>query len=171
MRTYDDVGANADQGSAYVFTRSGTTWTPQAELTAADGAAGDYFGYSVAISGDTIVRGAPYDGVGGTKNRARPTSSRAPARPGRRKRTLTAADGAPGDCFGYSVAISGDTIVVGATPTTSARTRPGSACVFTRSGTTWTPQQTLTAADGAAGDYFGYSVAISGDTIVVGAYC
>ena len=62
-RTADDVGANANQGSARVFTRSGTTWTPQQTLTAADGAAGDYFGYSVAISGDTIACGAPYHDV------------------------------------------------------------------------------------------------------------
>ena len=60
----DDVGANTDQGSAYVFTRSGTTWTQQAKLTASDGAADDWFGYSVALSGDTALVGADWDDVG-----------------------------------------------------------------------------------------------------------
>ena len=80
---------------------------------------------------------------------------------------LTAADGAPGDAFGGSVAISGSTAVVGA-PDRNSQT--GAAYVFTRSGTTWSQQAELTAADAAAGDYFGISVAISGSTAVVGAY-
>ncbi|MFN9970629.1 MAG: FG-GAP repeat protein, partial [Phycisphaerae bacterium] len=54
----DDAGANTDQGSAYIFTRSGTTWTQQAKLTDFDGAAGDMFGYSVATFGETAVVGA-----------------------------------------------------------------------------------------------------------------
>jgi hypothetical protein len=56
----NDVGANFDQGSAYVFVRSGTTWTQQAQLTAGDGAAYDAFGVSVAIDGDTAIVGACY---------------------------------------------------------------------------------------------------------------
>jgi hypothetical protein len=84
---------------------------------------------------------------------------------------LTGVDGAASDRFGLSVAISGDTAVVGANcDTVGANVNQGSAYVFTRSGATWSQQQKLTAADGAASDYFGYSVAISGDTAVVGAY-
>jgi hypothetical protein len=60
----DDVGANWDQGSAYVFVRSGTIWTQQTKLTAADGAVSDFFGWSVALSGDTAVVGAVYHDVG-----------------------------------------------------------------------------------------------------------
>ena len=71
----------------------------------------------------------------------------------------------------YSVAIAGDTIVVGASDDDNDNgTNSGSAYVFTRTGTTWTEQAKLTASDGAAVDYFGRSVAIAGDTIVVGAY-
>ena len=61
---HDDISANTDQGSAYVFVRSGTTWNQQQKLTASDGAADDQFGYSVAISGDTAVVGAPDDDIG-----------------------------------------------------------------------------------------------------------
>ena len=69
-----------------------------------------------------------------------------------------------------SVAIAGDTIVVGAYWDDDNGTNSGSAYVFTRTGTTWTEQAKLTASDGAADDQFGISVAIAGDTIVVGAY-
>ena len=55
---FDDTGAGADAGSAYVFVRSGGTWTQQEKLTASDAAAGDQFGVSVAVSGDTAVVGA-----------------------------------------------------------------------------------------------------------------
>ena len=60
----DDVGTNDDQGSAYVFVRSGTTWTQQAYLTGSDGAAGDGFGRSVFLSDDTVLVGAPDDDIG-----------------------------------------------------------------------------------------------------------
>ncbi|MGH7186935.1 MAG: putative Ig domain-containing protein, partial [Pseudomonadota bacterium] len=82
---------------------------------------------------------------------------------------LIANDGAAGDNFGISVALSGDTVVVGAdSDTIGANAFQGSAYVFTNSGS-WYQQQKLTAADGAAFDSFGRSVALSGDTVVVGA--
>lgn len=84
---------------------------------------------------------------------------------------LFASDGAGADRFGRAVAISGDTVVVGADlDNIGATSDQGSAYVFVRSGTTWVEQQKLTASDGAAGDFFGISVAISGETIVVGAF-
>ncbi len=52
---YDDVGANADQGSAHIYRWAGSGWVLEATLAAADGAAGDFFGGMVAISGDTAV--------------------------------------------------------------------------------------------------------------------
>ena len=60
----DDVGANSDQGSAYVFVRSGGSWSLQQQLTASGGAASDQFGYSVALSGDTALVGAYWDEIG-----------------------------------------------------------------------------------------------------------
>ena len=86
------------------------------------------------------------------------------------RQKLTANLGAAVDQFGVSVAISGDTAVVGAHRNNfGGNTDQGSAYVFVRRGATWTQQQRLTAADGTASDYFGISVAISGDTAVVGA--
>jgi hypothetical protein len=83
---------------------------------------------------------------------------------------LTASDGAAQDQFGKAVAISGDTVIVGVfKDTVGASGEEGSAYVFVRSGTVWTELQKLTASDGAANDLFGGAVAISGDTIVVGA--
>src|SRR5262249_57679121 len=87
------------------------------------------------------------------------------------RQQLIAADGAANDGFGFSVALSGDTMMVGAGgDDIGANADQGSAYVFVRSGGVWTQRQKLTAADGAAGDAFGISVAISGDTVVVGAH-
>src|SRR5207245_1665203 len=86
---------------------------------------------------------------------------------------LTASDGAAGDQFGGAVAISGDTVVVGAcADDIGANSNQGSAYVFVKPGAGWstmTETAKLTASDGAAGDQFGGAVAISGDTVVVGA--
>ncbi len=161
----DDAPAH-DQGSAYVFTRSGTAWLLQQKLSASDGAVSDVFGWSVAISGDTLVVGAQGDDA--------PAADQGSAYVYTRSGTvwslqqkLTASDGLAADAFGWSVAINGDTVVVGAKADDAFI---GSAYVFTRSGTVWSEQQKLTASDGATGDVFGSSVAISGDTVVVGAY-
>ena len=83
---------------------------------------------------------------------------------------IIANDGGENDEFGSSVAVSGDTVVVGAVATTlGVNPGPGSAYVFVRSGSVWTQQQKLAAGDGAADDHFGNSVAISGDRVLVGA--
>ncbi len=166
----DDVGANTAQGSAYVFVRSGVSWSQQAQLTASDGALADFFGKSVAISGDTVVVGAVFDDVGANFDQG---SAYVFVRSGSvwsQQQKLRASDGAAGDQFGFSVAISGDTVVVSAEfDDVTGISDQGSAYVFTRSGTTWARQQQLLSGDGAASDHFGQSVAISGDTVVVGA--
>jgi hypothetical protein len=166
----DDVGANTNQGSAYVFVRSGTTWSQQQQLTAADGAADDRFGWSVAIAGDTAVVGAPYDDVGAKADQGSAYIFVRGGTAWSQQQQLTAADGGADDLFGWSVAISGETAVVGAVcDDVGANADQGSAYVFVRSGTAWSQQQKLTTADGAAYDEFGESVAISGETTVVGA--
>ena len=170
----DDTRGGGDAGSAYVFTRTGTTWTQQAKLTASDGAAFDYFGFSVDVDGDTVVVGAPDDGDDTTPAGAYAGLAYVFTRTGTtwtQQAKLTASDGAASDNFGYSVAVSGDTAVVGAhNDDTRGGVDAGSAYVFTRTGTTWTQQAKLTASDGAEGDFFGVSVAVDGDTAVVGAY-
>jgi hypothetical protein len=166
----DDVGASAEQGSAYVFTRSGASWSQQAKLTAADGAADDYLGSSVAISAETALVSAPHDTVSGNAYQG---SAYVFARSGAswsQQAQLKAADGAAGDWFGSSVSIFGDSAVVGSPhDTLGSNTYQGSAYVFARSGNGWSQQAKLTASDGAANDNFGWSVALSGDTVLVAA--
>ena len=166
------VGAHVDdssRGSAYIYTRSGSTWTQQTKLLASDGTVSDYFGVSVSISsdGNTAIVGAHVD-----------DSSRGSAyiytRSGStwtQQTKLLASDGTASDNFGISVSISsdGNTAIVGARGDGSSR---GSAYIYTRSGSTWTQQTKLIASDGSSGDYFGWSVSMSGDgnTAIVGAY-
>ena len=166
-----DVGAFADQGSAYVFVRSGATWTQQQKLVASDGAYSDQFGVSVALSGDTALVGAPSDQVGVNADQG---SAYVFVRSGTiwaEQQKLTASDGAADDLFGIAVTLSGDTALVGAhSDDVGANANQGSAYVFVRSGATWTQQQKLVASDGAYVDQFGVSVALSGDTALVGAH-
>ncbi len=132
----------------------------------------EQFGWSVAVSGDTMVVGAnghdttPNSGIniGAAYVFVRSGGSWV------QQAKLQAGDGASGDEFGYSVAISGDTIVVGSWRSNAPTSNSGAAYVFTRTGTTWTQQQKLTASDGAADDEFGISVAVSGNTIAVGSH-
>ncbi len=165
----DDHVGGIDSGSAYVFVRSGGIWSQQAKLTASDAAAGDLFGISVAVSGDTAVVGASWDDDGFTDNGSAYVFVRSGVSWSQQAK-LTASDAAAEDYFGGSVAVSGDTAVVGAWLDDSVAINNGSAYVFVRSGVSWSEQAKLTASDAAASDYFGYSVAVSGDTAVVGAY-
>ena len=145
-------------------------WTQQQKLTASDAAAGDTFGESVSVSGDTAVVGAHQDNHAGGSLAG---SAYVFVRTGgvwTQQQKLTALDAASGDLFGVSVSASGDTAVVGADDNDDAGGDSGSAYVFVRSGTVWTQQQKLTASDAAAGDTFGISVSVSGDTAVVGAW-
>jgi hypothetical protein len=170
VRFDDDAVNGVDSGSVYVFTRSGTTWTQQAKLTASDGAAVDSFGYSVALAGDTVLIGARFDDddVKGVDSGSVYVFTRSGSKWSQQAK-LTA-DGGAGDWFGYTVALSGDTAIIGAHSNDGANgVDSGSAYVFTRSGTAWSQKSKLTAADGKAGDQFGGKLAVPGDTVVVGA--
>jgi hypothetical protein len=172
----DDVGATTNQGSAYVFTRSGGVWTEQQKLTAADGIVSDRMGASVAIDGDTVVVGVHLEAESpDPPNRGAAYVFTRSAGVWTQQAKLLAADGAEADFFGISVALEGDTAVVGAYGDDdvvggSPTMRRGSAYVFIRSGTVWTEQQKLVAADGVDNDQLGQWVALSGDTVVAGAY-
>jgi hypothetical protein len=139
-----------------------------AKLLADDGAADDFFGWSVSVSGDTAVVGASRDGDDGPFSGSACVFTRNGS-VWTQQDKLTASDAALGDQFGDSVAVSVDTAVVGALGNDDHGADSGSAYVFTRSGSSWTEQAKVTATDGAADDYFGCSVALSGDTVVVGA--
>ena len=133
-------GENDYQGAAYVFTRSGTTWTQQ-KLTASDGAAGDWFGASVALSGDTALVGAFSAAYVFTRSGTTWTQ----------QAKLTALDGAAAMTLASRWRSRATRPWWGRPAMMSAQmTRQGSAYVFTRSGTTWMQQAKLTASDGAA---------------------
>ena len=154
-------GDDSDTGSAYVFVGTDGAWTRQ-KLSASDGATGDDFGVSVALSGDTALVGA----AGDETNTGAFYYFHGSGTTWHQFDKLTASDGSTGDEFGIAVAISGDTALIGARGHDSNK---GAAYVFTRSGITWSLQQKLTASDAAASDLFGTSVALDGDIAVIGA--
>ena len=172
------VNGNVYQGAAYVFTNSGGNWSQQAELSASDGAAGDWFGDSVALSGDgnTAVLGASGHAVNGNQIQGAAYVFTNSAGSWSQQAELTASDGVYDDEFGISVALSsdGNTALVGALfHTVNGNTNyQGAAYVFANSAGSWSQQQELTASDGAGGDLFGNSVTLSsdGNTALVGAY-
>lgn len=175
-------------GAAYVFVYNGATWSKQAYLKPSNANASDQFGFSVAISGDTIVVGAN----GEASNSASTPTNNSAANAGAayvfvrggtawtQQKYLKASNIDADDQFGSSVAISGDTIVVGAPQEDGGATgingapnnsvmNAGAAYVFLRSGTAWSQQAYVKAFNTGATDYFGRSVSVSGDTIAIGA--
>ena len=162
---YAIVGASNDEsgrGAAYVFRRDGGSWIQQAKLTADDGAADDLFGIKVALSGDDAVVGAGGSGSG----RGAVYVFQRTGTAWIQEAKLMADDGAAGDNFGFGVSISGEYVAVGAYADDGYA---GSAYVFKRDGGKWTQEAKLTAPDREANDWFGHSVAVSGDWIIVGA--
>ncbi len=162
------TGTNSNKGAAYIFTRSGNTWSQEAKLVANDGVSADWFGYSVSVSGDGsyILVGSMYNASKGAVyvySRTGTTWSQ--------ESKLVASDPVNSDRFGFSVAISGDGLyaIIGADRVNSLA---GAAYTFKRTGANWVQQAKLTAeADDAANNQFGYSVAINsaGDVAIVSA--
>jgi len=187
-----DVGLNSDatyaivgkqnQGVAFIFTRSGTSWSLQQKLSPSDVSTADYGGAAVDINADGTYAIVGAYGVEENSNlndnngavyvftRSGSTWTQ--------QQKLTASDSQAGDQFGIECSISddGDYIVVGALGEDGGSGDPtsasGAAYVFYRSGSTWSQQAKLTASDAQASDQFGHSVDISGDgtRVVVGAY-
>jgi hypothetical protein len=172
------VGANDDQGAAYVFVKPSTGWADAhetAELTATDGAVNESLGTQVAVSGDTVVASASGHKVGTNDQQGAAYVFVRPAagwKNATQTAELTASDGAPQDSLN-SVAISGDTIVAGASRhQVGANKTQGVAYVFIKPIAGWAnaaETAELRASDGTGGDLFGYRVAISDGTIAVGA--
>ncbi|HEY0632580.1 MAG TPA: FG-GAP repeat protein [Thermoleophilaceae bacterium] len=173
------VGAHAGQGAVYVFVKPPSGWSDAhetAELTASDGQANDQLGASVAISGDTIAAGAPSAQAGKAGHEGQAYVFVKPSggwKDGTQTARPFASDGTPGSRFSASIAISGDVLVVGAPDHTVGQSQlQGSAYVFVKPGAGWIDaieSAQLTASGGAAGDRFGRSVAIAGDTVAIGA--
>ncbi len=166
----DDDDGNAS-GSAYVFERNmGGAWSQVQKLTASDAAADDAFGWSVAISGNYAVIESRDYAAANTAGSAY-VFERNMSGAWNEVQKLTASDAAALDSFGSSVAISGNYIIVGAYGNDDNGSSSGSAYIFERNmGGTWNQVQKITASDAATNDRFGYSVSISGNYAIVGAY-
>ena len=163
----DDNGSSS--GSAYIFVRNGAVWTEQQKLLPSDGTANDIFGDRVAISGDTALIGAYWDDANGAETGSAYVFVRSGAVWSQQQKLLPS-DPETGNRFGQSIAISGDTVVIGAYLNNDMGNDSGSAYVFTRSGTVWSEQQKLLPSDGAENDAFGIGTAVLGNTIIVGAF-
>ena len=166
-------GTSGTANSAYVFIKDANgDWVEQQKLTPSDGVTGDRFGVSVAVFGDTAVIGAERaDGCSGScaDAGAAYVFVRDGAGVWSQQKKLTAGDAGAGDWFGGSVAVSGNTALIGARGDDDIDPNSGAAYVFERTGTLWLEQQKLGASDGAWDDVFGSSVALEGTTALIGA--
>ena len=182
-----------DSGAVYVFVRTGDTWTQQAYLKASNTDTGSAFGYSVALSGDTLAVGATGEdsnatGIDGNQLDTTAMTSGAVyvfTRSGStwsQQAYIKASNTEADDQFGYSVALAGDTLAVGAPGEDSSATgvggnqndnggpNAGAVYAFTRVGATWSQQAYIKASNAGSGDVFGSSVTLSADTLAVGAW-
>ncbi|MBN1514389.1 MAG: thrombospondin type 3 repeat-containing protein [Phycisphaerae bacterium] len=152
-------------GRAYVFAEENGVWVYKQIITAPSGVTENRFADSVDIDGDTLVIGAP-----GSTAELSPSACVFTRSGGLWQHEATLEIGmGPTIEFGHAVAIDGDTMVVGAPARFMAETDPGLAVVYVRSAGVWTMQGVLTASDGSLEDGFGLSVALEGDTAIVGA--
>jgi hypothetical protein len=160
-------GGSDDEGAAYVYRRTPTGWIEHATLAASDAGSGDSFGFSVAISGDTVLVGAHRNSNATFNDGAAYVFVRNGGSWVQQDK-LVANDPGNRDFLGLYVALDGDTALVSATHDDDNGSESGSAYVFVRSGDTWSQQQKLLPPDGVATDRFSNSLDISGDTVVIG---
>lgn len=171
------VGAPGDwidgveaQGSTYVFVRAGSTWSQAAQLVGSTSGERSNFGRSCAISGSTLIVGASSEAVDVNDNQGAAYVFERVGNDWIERQRLTASDGGPSAHFGTGIALSGDTVLLSATGLIGGIEHLGAVTVFARAATgSWLETTTLLAPDGSAEDGFGRSVALLGDTAVVGA--
>ncbi|MCP5095794.1 MAG: hypothetical protein GY943_09595 [Chloroflexi bacterium] len=156
--------------SFYIFERKGATWQEVAKLTSSDGENGDRFGASVAISGGLIVASATRDDDLGRTSGAAYIFRRI-GTSWIEQAKLTASDGTVGENFGSAVDISGNVVVIGANGVDFFEENPGfgAAYIYERSGSNWHEQAKLIAVDGEMFDYFGGSVSLDRNMVIIGA--
>ncbi len=170
--TFDEdtavIGARGDphagpySGAAYVFVRSGSGWVQQAKLTRIGAGANEGFGASVSLSGDTALIGAPGQLAAYVFSRTGTTWHQ--------EAELMGSDSGEFEAFGSSVAVTGGRALIGSYAHSGAGPRAGAAYVFEREGTSWSETAKLVGADTDAEDRFGNSVALAGNTALIGAY-
>ncbi|MDP6958531.1 MAG: cadherin-like beta sandwich domain-containing protein [Planctomycetota bacterium] len=181
-------------GAVYVFTRNGNSWNQEAYLKASNTDAGDRFGYSLALSGDTLAVGTEYEDSSATGINADELDNNAPqsgavyvfSRTGTTRTQeayIKASNTGTGDRFGCDVALEGDTLAVGARyedslainlgggPANNDASNSGAVYLFTRTENSWTEVAYIKSSNARSGDYFGTNISLSGDTLVAGAWC
>lgn len=167
---YADIGSNYNQGSAYVYFHNGSTWEYLLKLTAADGVANDYFGTSVAITDGHIAVGATGVDAGGQNARGAVYVFQRQGNQWNQQVRLMMQDGMQEDHFGRAVAMQGNNLLIGAPEDDNGSyANQGSAYLYKFDGNAWTQFKKFTPGDLTTGDAFGYSLAIDGDYVVIGA--
>jgi hypothetical protein len=157
--------SESNRGTGYVIVRNGTQWIGQAELVGTDSDAGDEFGSSLCLEGNTAVFGAPLDGAAGTSSGSAYVFERI-GTVWTQTAKLTASDAAPFMHFSEGLAISGDTIAVGAPGQGGQPGNRGAVYIFVRDGAGWVEQAKITTIDGRLRDFLGAAVSLEGDRLV-----
>ncbi len=187
--------ARPGAGAAYVFTRAAGTWSQQAYIKASNTDANDLFGYNLALFGDTLAVGAYFEASNGTGVNGGAQSNDTIPETGAvyvftrdsgnwtQQAYIKASNSDEGDRFGYSLALAGDTLAVGAykedgnglginsgAQANDTLDESGAVYLFTRNGTTWIQQAYVKASNTGINDFFGYNLALTGYTLATGAY-
>ena len=163
-----DVNSLADAGAVYLFEDQAGTWIEIDKLTASDAVAGDGFGYAVAVSGDTLLIGAPFSDLGGSKSGSAYVF-RYDGSAWNETQKLSSASPDASDEFARQVAMSGDIAIIGARNDDDSGRDAGAAYVYEKGGSTWAFTQKLTSIVGAPNERFGASVAAGSDMLAAGA--
>ena len=161
----EDDDSGSESGSAYIYIRSGNTWTQQAKLLASDGTINDLFGSAVSLDGEYAIIGAYGNDDSGVESGSAYIFKR-DGTVWTQQAKLLAADGDAGDYFGFSVSIDGDYAIIGAPHENSYK---GSAYIFKRSGSSWIEESKLIVSDSGSFAQLGTSVYIDGEYVIIGA--
>lgn len=166
---HHDLTANGQEGSVTVFRWDGASWAEEQTLWASDAQPIDHLGWGLALEGDLLAVGVNLDDVGAAQNRGSVRTWRFNGATWVEEQTLLDPAGAAGDLLGTSVALGGDVLVAGATSADpQGISSAGAASVFRWDGAAFQHEQTVRACDGQTFEFFGFSAAVSGDTIVIG---
>lgn len=164
------TGITTNTGAVYVFRYNGSMWVQEQILTASDSATGDYFGWAVAIYNNLIIIGADQKTVGGYTTQGKAYIFRYNGTTWVQEQILTASNGTASDRFGTSVAINDNVAVVSAYyKNVYGLASVGCVYVFRYINSTWVEEQILISSNYAASDYFGISMSMHNNVIVVGA--
>lgn len=167
---FHDTNGNIHQGKAYVYKRTGTTWSEEAILVSSDGKAADQFGSSVSLFGDFAIIGSPLHQIGSNPAQGKAYIFRREGNTWIEEAILFSEDGDSNDLFGLNVYGSGINVAISATGhDTNGNVNQGKVCIYKREGNTWVRDVSLISSDGEPQDKFGSSISISDNRVIVGA--